>query len=274
MVSIKAQNQFTEEDLKFIAIVGAQAGIAVENARLYDSLEKAQIAQQEKIRFTQVMVHELKSPLAAVKLMHQTISSGLVTGEKCDEMESRILTRMDDLQNLIVNILKYSRMADENIDDEVQLINLPEFVSDLAANYRHEAEMKDLKFIQKMPDDKIEVRIDVKGLELIISNLLSNAVKYTHEGYVQLSLRRKDHSALIKVTDTGIGIPAKDVPNLFKEFFRASNARKANISGTGVGLAGIKCIVEKLGGSLDFQTKENEGSCFTVTLNVRNQSGH
>jgi signal transduction histidine kinase len=110
------------------------------------------------------------------------------------------------------------------------------------------------------------VRIDVQGFHLILSNLVSNAVKYTSVGSVAVSLRQEKPWAVLEVRDTGIGIPKDDIPSLFTEFFRASNARRRKIEGSGVGLVGVKELVERFGGALELTTQEDKGSEFVVRL--------
>ena len=182
------------------------------------------------------------------------------------------MLRTADLQELIVDILKYSKFTDESHLGEIQLVDLPEFIEEFSKDFKKEAELKDLSFIINNFKGDLEVKIEVQSLKLILSNLLSNAIKYTHTGSVELTLKKEKDCAVISVSDSGIGIPEKDLPNLFKEFFRASNARKSDIDGTGVGLAGIKFIIERMDGKLTFKTKENEGSVFSVTLNAKHKS--
>jgi signal transduction histidine kinase len=117
-----------------------------------------------------------------------------------------------------------------------------------------------------LPESPVRVRIDLQGYRFILSNLVSNAVKYTPAGSVQVALRETGPWAVLEVKDTGIGIPEEDIPRLFSEFFRASNARRSQIEGTGVGLAGVKELVERFGGGLELASKEHAGSVFTVRL--------
>ena len=108
------------------------------------------------------------------------------------------------------------------------------------------------------------VIIDRTGYQLVLSNLLSNAIKYTERGDVQVTLDHGDSGPSLHVADTGIGIPESDLSKLFGEFFRAENARKSNIQGTGVGLAAIKELVERFAGSMEVDSREGAGSTFTV----------
>ncbi len=101
----------------------------------------------------------------------------------------------------------------------------------------------------------------------MISNLVSNAVKYTpNGGAVSLTYQQVERNVVIEVKDTGMGIPKEEVDNIFRKFFRASNAR-ANIGeGTGLGLYIVKKATEMLGGTISMTTKHNEGTVFTVSL--------
>ncbi len=104
--------------------------------------------------------------------------------------------------------------------------------------------------VVELPESPVLVRMDWQGYHLILSNLVSNAVKYTQAGSVEVSLRSQEPWAVLQIKDTGMGIPEADIPQLFNEFFRASNAKRSKIEGTGVGLAGVKELVERFGGEL------------------------
>jgi signal transduction histidine kinase len=117
-----------------------------------------------------------------------------------------------------------------------------------------------------LPASPVLVRIDLQAYHLILSNLVSNALKYTPAGSVQVLLHKQGPWAVLIVKDTGMGIPEADISRIFTEFFRATNARRSQIPGTGVGLAGVKELVERFGGELEVVTQENRGSAFTVRL--------
>ena len=111
-------------------------------------------------------------------------------------------------------------------------------------------------------------------LENILDNLLSNAVKYTPQGgRVTAELEMNDGAARLRVTDTGIGIPAASMPSLFREYFRAPNAKELTRHGTGLGLALVKRLVEKYGGTIRVESRLNEGSHFEVLLPAPSAAG-
>jgi signal transduction histidine kinase len=146
------------------------------------------------------------------------------------------------------------------------VVNLVEEVDKCCRRHEEQAKQKGLAFDVTLPETPVPVRIDSQACRLVLSNLVSNGLKYTPAGSVHVSLCGEAPWAVLAVRDTGIGIPEKDIPKLFREFFRASNAKTSNIRGSGVGLAGVKDIVERFGGELALESVENEGSTFTIRL--------
>jgi signal transduction histidine kinase len=132
--------------------------------------------------------------------------------------------------------------------------------------YQDEATAKGLSLVLDLPASPVLVRIDLQAYHLIVSNLVSNALKYTPTGSIQILLHTQGPWAVLQVKDTGIGIPEAQIGQIFTEFFRASNARQSQIPGTGVGLAGVKELVERFDGELEVVSEENQGSTFTVRL--------
>ena len=128
--------------------------------------------------------------------------------------------------------------------------------------------MKGLAMTVELPERPVRVRLAEQAFQLILSNLVSNAVKYTQTGSVRITLRRRGSWAMLEVQDSGIGIPHEEICQLFTKFFRASNARQGPFPGTGLGLAGVKALVEQFGGQLEVTSEEGVGSSFTVRLPV------
>jgi signal transduction histidine kinase len=136
----------------------------------------------------------------------------------------------------------------------------------VCAPYEEEAAAKGLSMTIDVSKAPSSVRITPQAYRLILSNLVSNAIKYTPSGWVRVILRREGDGVVLEVCDSGIGIPSPDMDQLFTEFFRASNARSARIPGTGLGLAGVKALVDRCGGELDVKSRQQRGSQFTVRL--------
>jgi signal transduction histidine kinase len=259
---------FRDEDLQQLGSVARLVGYAIYHARLYDDLATLKRLDQEKAQFMRVMVHELKSPAAATKMMTELLQDREDLPADVTHLHDRVATRMDEMLELISEILVLAKVKSGETMGEIAVLDLSALTAEVCEQYRPQADQKGVSLSIELPDDPLSIRIDVKGCGLVLSNLISNAVKYTKEGGVEVRLHRQEGWAVLDVRDSGIGIPEQDLPKLFKEFYRATNASKHGISGSGVGLASIKNIVERFDGELALQSVENEGSTFTVRLPI------
>lgn len=257
---------FREDDLLPLRSIARLIGYSLYHARLFDDLATMKRLEKEKARFMRVMVHELKSPAAAAKMMTDLLNIHNVENPKVRSLHERIAGRMDEMIELIQDILVLAKLKSGEPMGEIAVLNLAEEVDQCCRKHAEEAEGKGLTFDVALPEESVPVRIDAQACRLVLSNLVSNGLKYTPAGSVHVSLGHEAPWAVLAVRDTGIGIPEKDIPRLFREFFRASNAKSSNIRGSGVGLSGVKDIVERFGGQMSLESVENKGSTFTVRL--------
>ncbi|MHC4872446.1 MAG: GAF domain-containing sensor histidine kinase [Planctomycetota bacterium] len=271
VINSKNKNTFSKSDIIQLDSVSRFVAYALYHAKLYDELATLKCLEKEKAEFMKIVVHELKAPVSASKSM---VSALLFTNKedaKLSKVLGKIETRMDELLNMVQDVLSLSQVKAGRPLGDVVVCDLCKETEQIFNKYTDEAEIKGLEMDLSIPDSEVNVRIDKQGCNLILSNLISNAVKYTPEGSVQVSLRNGETEAVIKVKDSGIGIPAADLPDMFNEFFRASNARNSDIKGTGVGLAGIKDMVERFNGKMELLSQENKGSTFIVRLPLYNE---
>jgi signal transduction histidine kinase len=173
---------------------------------------------------------------------------------------------MDELLSLVSDILDLSEIKAGRPLGDIAVHDLVLKTKASCEPYLGEATAKGLSLSLDLPAFPVLVRMDLQAYHLILSNLVSNAVKYTPGGSIQILLHRQRPWAVLEVKDTGIGIPEPQISRVFTEFFRASNARHSQIPGTGVGLAGVKELVERFDGELELVSEENRGSTFTVRL--------
>jgi signal transduction histidine kinase len=267
-----AGETFASRDLQSLRGIARMIGYALYHARLYDDIRSLKRLEKEKAEFMRIMVHELKSPVAAAKMMTDLLEEQTDVDEMVASLTGRVSDCMDRLLALIGDILDLARVKSGDPLGEIAVIDLVGRTRDGCEAYREQAEGKGLALTVELADAALPVRMDSKGFALILSNLVSNAVKYTPAGGVSVVLQPKDHWAVLTVSDTGMGIPQADIPKLFREFFRASNARRQRIQGSGVGLAGVKQIVERFGGQMEFDSRENEGSTFVVRLPIHEEA--
>lgn len=258
---------FRESDLAPLRIASRLIGYALYHARIYDDLATLKQLEKQKAQFMRVMVHELKSPVAGAKMMadalqyHQSIA-----GTPAIDVTRKIADRMGRLTSLIKDLLELASVKSGDPLGEISIVDLVQITEECCEPYREQAEQKSLTLTMDVPAEPLRVRFDSQGYRLVLSNLVSNAVKYTPSGSVSVRLKQDNDWAVLEVADTGMGIPDADVPKLFTEFFRASNAKANDIEGSGVGLSGAKALVERFGGEFSLRTKENEGSTFVVRL--------
>jgi signal transduction histidine kinase len=139
-------------------------------------------------------------------------------------------------------------------------------VADAVERFQSVAREKGLSLTVAQPDEPLLVLCDPGDVERIIVNLISNAVKYTKKGGVTVTLGRDADGVRLEVSDTGIGIPADALPHLFREFYRAGNAKATEEAGTGLGLSIIKLLLDRYGGRTSVSSEEGKGTTFVVTI--------
>lgn len=257
---------FGEDDRPALESMARLVANSLYHARMYDELETMKRLKQEKAQFMRVLVHELRAPAAMAKTLVATAKDLNEDPGYDFTFLDKIDVRMSKMLLMIEELLALSRIQEGGCLSEVGVLDLGEESRQTCLPYAEQAAGKGLDFSLELPDAPVVARFDRLGWGLVVSNLASNAVKYTESGSVRVSLEAPDGEALLRVSDTGMGIPHGDVPKLFREFFRASNARQSNIIGTGVGLTGAKELVERFGGRMELETEEGKGTTFLVRL--------
>jgi signal transduction histidine kinase len=261
-----AANRFTADDAEFLSAIATQGAVAIENAMAYQMLQDL---DKNKSQFVLMVTHELRSPVQVSISLLSVLEKGYL-GELTDEQADMVLRarrRIEFLQTLVDDLLDLAAgRADVLATTERGIVSLNEVVKEVQTRFEARALEKGLAFQVSCAEEPLNVWGDKSELDRIFNNLVSNAVKYSEQGEVELSLERVNGSAHIVVSDTGIGIPAEALPNLFQEFFRAENAKELEASGTGLGLSIVKDLVERYGGEIDVQSQQGQGTTFTVRL--------
>ena len=240
--------------------------IPMDYAQLRRDVETLRQQQRDQAETMLMLIHELRSPVVASKALAASLQYVNNQNAEVTGVLGRIEGRMDQLLALVNDILELTQVkAGHPLGDERVLDLVPETEA-VCQPHLDQARLKGLTMMLDLPETPVCVRLAPRVYYLILSNLVSNAVKYTSAGSVQLRLEQQGSWVVLRVTDTGIGIPADEIPRLSTEFFRASNARRSRIPGTGLGLAGVKALVEQCGGELLVKSQEDQGSSFTVRL--------
>jgi len=223
------------------------------------------------LRFLSIAAHDLKAPLTAIQGFLWVMLGGYA-GELADKqrnMLDRSSRRINELLNLISDLLDIPRIETGQIVPEMKEISLRQVIRNCLEGQRDLAKEKGIKLKVELPEKVSKIRGSSPRLQQVITNLIDNAVTYTPEGTVTLRVEEKNNEIQVEVIDTGIGIPPEDMPQLFEDFFRASNVE---VKGTGLGLSISKRIVEAHGGKIWCESpcpESNQGSKFVFTLPKR-----
>jgi len=213
-----------------------------------------------------VASHELRTPITGIRWAAESMQK-ICADPKVLKMADAIKDSAISLQNSTTDILELSH-ATNGRELVIKPTNLPSLVKeviaaqDLSAQQRHVTVIMDSYW-----PEKVSVNVDPDQMRRAIHNVVSNAIKYTREGTpVTVTYQRDAKQHKILVTDEGIGIPAAEQSKVFRGFYRASNAIKNDVPGTGLGLYLVKTVMERHGGGVSFVSQENKGATFTLTL--------
>jgi PAS domain S-box-containing protein len=243
-----------------------RAAAAVDNARLY---RDAQAAVRARDQFLSIASHELKTPLTSlmgyVDLMQRRAARAGDQVER-DQRAMRVVgEQAARLNKLVGALLDLSRIETGQLSIERGLVDLNAMARRLVEEAQPTTDRHTIRF--SGADQPIMLLGDELRLEQVVQNLIQNAIKYSPSGgTVTVQVERQAANAYVRVSDQGIGIPAAALPQLFRRFYRASNADSQHISGMGIGLYVVKEIVELHGGAVEVASRESQGSTFTISL--------
>jgi two-component system phosphate regulon sensor histidine kinase PhoR len=211
--------------------------------------------------------HELKTPVAAVRALAETLLTALPedpeAGRRFAERIGREAERLDALAR---DLLDLSRVERGTLD--VEPVDLVGLAKEVVGGYGDLAEERRIRLRTEL-QPHVSMRGDRAQLGLLLSNLLDNALRYTPaKGSVCVRLDTAESRALLQVADTGEGIPARELPRVFERFYRVDKARARRTGGTGLGLAIVRHVAEAHGGTVRVDSELGRGSTFTVSLPV------
>jgi len=265
---------FDEQELELLSLLGNQAAIALANAQLYAELHASNVRLREasrlKSQFLASMSHELRTPLNSI-IGFSKVLLNRTAGELNERQEAYVRSVHNSsthLLELINDILDISRIEAGKLEMSPEEVDLAELVAECVEATIPLVRGKVLKVETEVPSDLPRVHADRTKLKQVVLNMLSNAVKFTPAGRVVLRVAVEGDTVHVSVSDTGVGIPADDLPRLFKPFERLENPLTRAAGGTGLGLAISKKFVEMHGGTIWVESVERQGSTFHFTLPV------
>jgi signal transduction histidine kinase len=275
---------FDEDDLAFMTRLADHAAIAIENARLYSDLKRA---NEEKSEFVSIVSHDLKTPMTSIKGYADLLFKG--TAGEISEMQQKFLgvirSNVDRMNALVSDLLDISRIESGQLKLHIRSIPVKAVVDEVVQTMQERIKAKDLALSIEVPEDLPLVRADEDRLIQVLTNLISNAYRYTLPGgKISVKATVRSDSLLpgeaesvppgeqplqylcLSVSDTGIGISPKDQTRIFGKFFRGDDPVVHENAGTGLGLSIAKSIVELHDGQMWFQSESGQGSTFSFTV--------
>ncbi|MBK6312911.1 MAG: HAMP domain-containing histidine kinase [Blastocatellia bacterium] len=221
--------------------------------------------------FINAVTHELKTPIASIRLYLETLKTRDVDEAKRREFYDVMLADSDRLLGTVEQVLRAGQVGVKRrkaADENIELAGLVRDCVELA-RLRYDLGGEAFRFVEPAGDDLPTVRGSVEELSVAVSNLLDNAVKYSGDKVeVSVEVAAIDPKrAVVRVRDRGIGIPAGQAKRIFKRFYRVPNAVRQRIKGTGLGLYIVRAIIERHGGRVSAESEgEGLGSTFTIQL--------
>ena len=235
--------------------------------------EKLQREQEEhlsklKIQFFANVSHELRTPLTLIiSPLEHIISSGTITG-KLKQQLSLVYRNTERLFRLVNELMDFSKFEENKLKLFIKQLNIIEMAHEVFYLFKEEANQKQIHYSFETEVEQLMIWADKNKLEKVFMNLLSNAFKYTPEnGFIKMVIRQNNpQTVTIQIINSGQGIPPQYIHRIFERFYQIPDNEQNTYSGTGIGLALVKDIIDLHHGQIDVSSEINSQTCFTVTL--------
>jgi two-component system, NtrC family, sensor kinase len=259
---------YSDEDLELLSTLANQAAIAIENARLYENLKQSQsiIRRADRLsslgQLTAGLAHEIRNPLVAIRTFTQLLPERYQDVEFRDSFQALALKEVDRICGLVNDLLSFARPSSPNVSTE----NVNEIVDGIVRILETEAKEKGVQIYRRLATNLPKVLIDKEQIKQVSMNIILNALQSIQgKGVVEVSTRlfRKDSSdefVQIGIRDSGVGIPEKDLENIFNPFFTTKK------EGVGLGLSISHQIVQEHGGYILVESQVGRGTTFFINL--------
>jgi len=256
-----------EGDYSHKVKMGGNDELTVLGNEFNDLVERLQVSEQKRRNFVSDASHELKTPLASIKLLSDSILQNDMDSETVKEFVGDIGNEADRLNRMTQKLLSLTRIESQE-DSDCEIVYISPTVDRVVRMLTGIASESNISIETQIIQDS-SILIIEDDLYQIIFNLVENGIKYNVPGgKLFVILDRQDDNAIVKVKDTGVGIPHDSVGHVFERFYRVDKARSRKSGGSGLGLSIVRNMVERNGGRISVESTVGEGSLFTLTFPV------
>lgn len=255
--------------LTILLIYGACQVILLRSSLKIEKEQKRTMEQltQSKLRFFTNISHEFKTPLTLISNQVELLLQSKNIPPKLNGKLLSVWKNINRLNQLIIELMEFRKQEQGFTPLKVNRYNFIEIVQDIVGSFMEYAQTRKITLTLLAEQDEISFYFDKQLIEKILFNLLSNAFKFTPEnGSILVRITHENKKVSLEVSDTGVGIHADELENIFVRFYQTDNKCFTNNIGTGIGLAYTKTIVEAHQGSINVKSIKGKGSCFTIQL--------
>ena len=252
-------------DYSHKVVIGGSDELAMLGREFNDLTDRLQLSEQKRTQFVADASHEIKTPLASIKLLSDSILQNDMDAATMREFVADIGAEAERLNRMTEKLLALTKL-DSNPSSEVEIIHMAPTIRRVSKILLPTAQAAGVT-VELHLEDPCPVLILEDDLYQIVFNLMENGMKYNVPGgKLEVRLFREGDNAVLTVSDTGTGIPEEALPHLFERFYRADKSRSRATGGSGLGLSIVHAFVQNNGGTIRAQSTLGKGSCFTVTF--------
>jgi PAS domain S-box-containing protein len=247
---------------------------------VFRDITKEKAEEREQAEFISTASHEMRTPVASIEgYLGLTLNPATAQiDDKARDFITKAHESAQHLGRLFQDLLDVSKAEDGRLSNNPKVIDVVSYVHDIVQGLRPKADEKGLRMLYKpLPDDDVDqsarrltpvfyVNLDNDHLREVVANLVENAIKYTPHGDVVIDVGGDAEHVVISINDSGIGIPAEDIPHLFQKFYRVDNSDTREIGGTGLGLYLCRRLAETMGGRIWVDSEYKKGSTFYLEV--------
>lgn len=234
---------------------------------VFRDIAKEKEVERAKNEFVALVSHQLRTPLIAIQWLTERFSKKEELTEEGKSYLTDIRNESRRLAAIVDSLLNVYRIEEGKMGIVVESFELISFLKEYLDECRPICVQKNITLLFEKHPSTLSIRTDPNALRNIVHSIVSNALEYTDQGgTVEVSVEEKKDTFLIQVSDTGIGIPKKDLARIFQKFIRASNANLMKTDGTGLGLYIARQAIHLLGGTMRFESQEKKGTTFYIEL--------